>query len=58
MTEEPDTARDPVCKMEIVIEDALGEECHAGQTYYFCSEECAELFRKSPQNYLPRTAQA
>ncbi len=26
----------------------------AGQTYYFCSDECRERFTKNPTKYLPK----
>jgi Cu+-exporting ATPase len=52
------TARDPVCKAEIDVDEAGPQETYADRTYYFCSDECAELFRASPESYVPRTAQA
>ena len=51
-------ARDPVCKAEIDVDAADAQESYADRTYYFCSDECAELFRMSPESYVPRTAQA
>jgi YHS domain-containing protein len=53
-----ETARDPGCKSEIDMDAASAEESYAGRTYYFCSDECAELFRMSPESYVPRVAQA
>ena len=53
-----DTARDPVCKAEVDIDGAFEEESYGGLVYYFCSDECAELFRMSPESYVPRIAQA
>jgi Cu+-exporting ATPase len=58
LSRSPDTARDPVCKAEIDIDAADAQETYADRTYYFCSDECAELFRMSPESYVPRTAQA
>jgi Cu+-exporting ATPase len=56
--ETEETARDPVCKSEIDVDMAEGQESYAGRTYYFCSHECADLFRASPESYVPRIAQA
>ena len=36
-------AIDPVCGMTIATAGALTRE-HAGETYYFCSEICADRF--------------
>jgi Cu+-exporting ATPase len=58
MTDGPRTTRDPVCRGEISVDDAAAEETYAGQTYYFCSSECAEAFRTNPSDYLPGPAQA
>jgi len=31
--------------------DAAATAEHAGKTYYFCSEDCAEEFRTDPESY-------
>ena len=43
---------DPVCKMVIEEESAVGTVDHKGQTYYFCHPSCIEKFRADPDNYL------
>ena len=37
--------RDPVCKMEVLKEEALTAE-RDGKSYFFCSEGCREKFMK------------
>lgn len=44
--------KDPVCGMEIEAEDAVATEEHEGETYYFCSQDCADSFRESPEDYV------
>jgi YHS domain-containing protein len=58
LSEMEETARDPVCKTVIDVDEADAQESYGDRTYYFCSDECAELFRMSPESYVPRTAQA
>jgi Cu+-exporting ATPase len=58
LTDTEETARDPVCKTEIDVEAAYTHESYGGRTYFFCSDECADLFRQSPESYVPRIAQA
>ena len=43
---------DPVCGME--ISEHEGNNCteHLGKHYCFCSEECLEEFRESPEMYM------
>ena len=43
---------DPVCKMKINKSDAVATVEHNGQTYYFCSQDCADSFRESPGDYV------
>ena len=43
---------DPVCGMTISPADAVGHVEHKGQTYYFCSEQCLERFRATPDAFL------
>ena len=42
---------DPVCKMQVTEEDAEAMAQHGGQTFYFCSQECADKFKRDPQRY-------
>ena len=41
----------PVCNMD-VNENAEFKASHAGETYYFCSEEHKQAFRNHPSKYL------
>ena len=52
---------DPVCGMTISAANAVGHVEHKGQTYYFCSDQCLERFRATPEEFLggvPPAAQA
>jgi P-type Cu+ transporter len=44
--------RDPVCGMEIDPNDAAETREHMGETFHFCSKECAEKFDASPHTYV------
>ena len=46
-----DTAKDPVCGMQIQLEDAAATEVHEGRTFYFCSRLCHERFMADPHRY-------
>jgi P-type Cu+ transporter len=46
------TVMDPVCRMEILPEEAAGSHEHKGHTYYFCNPFCLEKFRAAPGRYL------
>lgn len=50
------TVRDPVCGMEINPESAATKRDHMGQTFYFCSQSCADLFDKDPHRYMTTSA--
>ena len=39
--------RDPVCDMEVEEQSAAARTNYAGDTYYFCSEQCRTQFRKT-----------
>lgn len=43
---------DPVCGMKINKSDAVSTAEHKGKTYYFCSQDCADSFRESPEDYV------
>lgn len=43
---------DPVCKMRVNKSEAVATIEHNGQTYYFCSQDCADSFRESPEDYI------
>jgi YHS domain-containing protein len=42
---------DPVCKMEIEAEMAVGQSEYMGETYYFCSNRCKQQFDEKPAEY-------
>ncbi|MCH7619946.1 MAG: heavy metal translocating P-type ATPase [Candidatus Marinimicrobia bacterium] len=44
-------AIDPVCQMEVEPENAAGSSEQMGQTVYFCSDFCKEVFDKDPEKY-------
>lgn len=44
------TARDPVCGMEVNIAEA-STSVHRGFVQYFCSQQCREKFEASPALY-------
>ena len=44
--------RDPVCLMGVTPTLAAAMLESGGRSYYFCSEECRDKFRKEPQKYL------
>ncbi len=46
-----DTAKDPVCGMDIRPENAAASEEHEGRTFYFCSTGCRDAFVKDPHRY-------
>ena len=47
------TAIDPICKMDVDIDNPPGGESeHDGETYYFCAPGCKVIFDKEPDQYL------
>ena len=45
-------ATDPVCGMSIDEDSAEATSTYQGKTYYFCSEDCKEIFDKEPETYV------
>ena len=43
--------KDPVCGMEIDPKTAFATREHEGQTFYFCSQDCADKFDANPHKY-------
>lgn len=43
---------DPVCNMKIRPSEAVATEQHGGKAYYFCSQDCADSFKESPEDYI------
>jgi len=47
-----ETAKCPVCGMEININECLFSTRHYDRVYYFCTDSCLKTFRKNPENYV------
>jgi len=45
-------ATDPVCGMRIPKATAAATSTYKGETYYFCSALCKQLFDREPEKYL------
>ncbi len=43
--------KDPVCGMMIDPKTAFATREHAGQTFYFCSQDCVDKFDADPHKY-------
>jgi Cu2+-exporting ATPase len=52
--EEKRTVKDPVCGMELEPEMAYSKIEYAGNTFYFCSKQCEENFKKNPEKYTSK----
>lgn len=52
MSENEPVVTDPVCGMKIKPSEAVEQIEHDGTTYYFCSRDCADSFRESPEDYV------
>lgn len=49
---EEETAIDPVCGMDVPVNEASVTIEHSGATYYFCGTGCADAFAEDPDRYL------
>ncbi|MBE2201368.1 MAG: heavy metal translocating P-type ATPase [Anaerolinea sp.] len=47
--------KDPVCGMEVNPETAAAKRDHMGQTFYFCSSQCADTFDTDPHKFAHQT---
>lgn len=47
----PQKHKDPVCGMEVDIEQGYGK-MHEGQLYRFCSRDCLDKFELGPEQYV------
>lgn len=47
---------DPVCKMQVDETTSAIDAEYNGKTYYFCSEECKEVFQTGPAPYANNVA--
>ena len=45
------TERDPVCQRVVEVEGSPSL-IHESRTYYFCSDQCRDLFHKEPASYV------
>ncbi len=45
-------AVDPVCGMDVAVDDAAASVEHDGTTYHFCGDGCAAAFETEPGKYL------
>jgi P-type Cu+ transporter len=43
---------DPVCKMKVTPESAVGNFVFKDKTYYFCAVSCLNRFKQTPEKYL------
>lgn len=50
--------KDPVCGMEIEPQAAAATRDHMGQTFYFCSTQCAATFDANPHQYAHETVRS
>src|SRR6266516_7419921 len=58
-TDKTDTLiKDPVCGMAVDPATAKQHRAHGGQTYYFCSQHCAEKFEAAPEKFLQAPARS
>jgi xanthine dehydrogenase accessory factor len=47
-----ETARDPVCGMDVTVGESPHHARHAGRDYHFCCAGCRERFVADPERYL------
>lgn len=50
-----DKQTDPVCDMQIEVEDAAGQSDYEGRAYYFCSSACKEQFDANPTRFINKS---
>lgn len=48
------SAVDPVCTMQVALDNAPCTAQHKGVTYYFCSRSCMLEFQGAPDQFVPR----
>ena len=51
-------AVDPICGMTINEKSSAGTLVYAGATYFFCSQDCLEKFKREPAKYRPSAKEA
>lgn len=47
-----ETAKDPVCGMDVEPMQAAGTYNHAGKPYWFCSKGCLAKFTAEPARFV------
>lgn len=47
---------DPICGMEVTVSESAISFNFLGVTYFFCSDECREQFRRVPERHLVNMA--
>lgn len=52
MADSEQLVTDPVCQMKIKPSEAVATIEHDGTAYYFCSQDCADSFKESPEDYI------
>ena len=52
MADNEELVTDPVCQMRIKRSDVAATVEREGITYSFCSKDCADTFRESPEDYI------
>lgn len=45
-------AIDPVCEMEVDVDDPPATYEYEGKTYYFCAPGCKNQFKENPKEYI------
>jgi YHS domain-containing protein len=50
-----DTVIDPVCGKEIDRDQVAAQIITDGRDFYFCSQNCFDLFQDSPEDYIDLT---
>ena len=43
---------DPICGMQLEVEQAAAQTEYQGRTYYFCTEACKKQFEADPERCL------
>ena len=44
--------KDPVCGMEVDLDEAVAQSEFEGETYYFCCNDCKRQFDQNPANFI------
>ena len=46
------SVKDPVCGMNVDVNNAAAKSTYQGKTYYFCAPGCKTQFEKNPALYI------